>query len=221
MKFITKLKLSVILAFLYASVGFYILYFDGDFFNSFFKSDYLSPRFSGFIESFIIFPSHIFGSLTWFVLSGADDNSKYYIWFGQLIGFFIYALVFYFIIKTTKKIIVNIQQTLDSDLGINVTSPKIQSVNELPEDQISLTNKTINKMSFYISPLFWLGLFFIIIGLKLSVMKISESNSLMGFFDLILGIIMILLDFYIRGLNRSFGYKIGVQIFVAFIMLMV
>jgi len=65
---------------------------------------YLFKDIGEFIECFIILPSHIFGSLFWFILSDTNPDSKYLILMGQLFGFFIYVPVFYLLITIIKKI---------------------------------------------------------------------------------------------------------------------
>lgn len=219
MKFSTK-KISVLLAFLYACLGFSILSFDDGMINEFLKSDSITSKVDGIIDVFIIFPSHIFGSLIWFVLSGATEDSKYLIVIGQVIGFFIYTPLFYLIIKTTIKINQNVKRSYDSVLGIPVFSSNKQSLNERRGHQDSISTKAIYKMDFYISPMFWLGLLFVIIGLKLGIMKITHLiNPFIAFYDMILGLIWLLIDFYIRGIPRSFSYKIVIQIVLVIIML--
>ncbi len=113
------LKLSIALAFLYASLGWYVLYFDGGMIRESLNSDYISAGVRGFFDFYIIFPSHIFGSFTWFVLSGAkEDGPKILILLGQIIGFVIYTQLFYLIIIITQSFFRKSKRIVDKEMGI-------------------------------------------------------------------------------------------------------
>jgi hypothetical protein len=90
-----EIKIATILAFLFVGIGTIELFLNVNIAHS------LDALYDG-LDLFTIFPAHIFGTIFWWLFgNGARDNAILG-WIGQFVGFVIYTVLFYFIIKMIK-----------------------------------------------------------------------------------------------------------------------
>ena len=92
-----EIKIAAILAFLYVGIGTIELFLNVNIAHS------LDALYDG-LDLYTIFPAHIFGTIFWGLFGNGERDNAILGWIGQFVGFVIYTVLFYFIIKVIKGI---------------------------------------------------------------------------------------------------------------------
>ncbi len=87
---------AFIISFIYLGIGTYDLFSGGE------LSKIIDELYDN-LDLYLIFPSHIFGSITYWILSGFYDT-KFWLVVGQTLGLFFFSIIGYIVIKVSNTI---------------------------------------------------------------------------------------------------------------------
>lgn len=95
-----RLTQSFLFAFIYVSLGTWELLGDIG----------LSEKVNNIIDGldlYLVYPSHIIGSLLWWMIGGVKPETIYIAWIGQILNFLLFAGIFFIMTSIVSKVRMN------------------------------------------------------------------------------------------------------------------